>query len=120
MALTKKQEGWLNGKPLYYEYGTGAAALAETIAPGRPFELLRIEIHLNAVATQDTFTVTLDAGRVASVYDTLILSHAMVGVTDIIATFGEGHTYMSDDEIDFAFTNTDTKTYGLTVVYRGV
>lgn len=102
-----------------FQYTTGSSAIAATLAPKTPFELLRIELHLSSAATQDTFTVTLDAGRAATVYDTLVTSQAMNGYATLIAVYGgEGFRFMEDDEIDCAFTNTDARTYGVTYVWR--
>jgi len=101
-----------------YQYHTGAAALATTLSPKTPFKLMAIELHLNTAATQQTFTATIDAGRVASVYDTLLVSEALAGVTDLVKTWDGGLPCLEDDEIDCAWTNTDTKTYGLTYIFK--
>ncbi|KKN74862.1 hypothetical protein LCGC14_0386110 [marine sediment metagenome] len=99
---------------------TGSSAIAHALAPKTPFELLSVVLHLNAAATQETFTVTVDAGRAASVYDTLLYSKAMAGVADIVREWTGGLALKEDDEVDSAWTNTDGKTYGLTVTYRTV
>ena len=84
-----------------------------------PFRLLSVHLHLNAAATQETFTVTCNAGR-SSVYDTKLYSVSMSGVQDVIKIFGEGYDFYSDDVIDPAWTNTDAKTYGITYSYQTV
>lgn len=118
MAFTTTQNGWLNGKPIYHSYATGTGtALAETLAPGKAYQLLRVQIHLNAAATQQTFTVTLDANQGAT-YDAVEFSQAMSGYADVSNTFGSGYEYIIGDELDFAWTNTDGKTWGLSVVWR--
>jgi len=108
------------GVVVEFQEHTGATTLATALAPGIPFRLLRIDLHLNAAATQETFTAKVDAGRVANVYDTLLISQAMSGITDVNKTFGKGFEFQDDDEIDCDWTNTDTKTYGLTYVWEPI
>lgn len=98
---------------------TGASAIAEALAPGVKFRLLRIELNLSAAATQDTLTVTLDAGN-GTAYDTILFSRAMGtgSVQDLVIPFGEKYVFEADDEIDIAWTNTDARTYGGRYVYE--
>jgi len=102
------------------QYATGSGAMAETLSPKTPFQLVRIDLHLNAVATQESFTATVDAGKTATVYDTLLISKSLVGVTDYVVNFGEGYDFLEDDEIDCAWTNTDGKTWGLTYTWKAL
>lgn len=99
---------------------TGAAAIAKTLAPAEKFRLLRIELHLSAApTTSENFTITLDAGD-GSAYDVVLYKRDLsVGsVTDLVIPFGEGYEFESDDELDIAYANTDTGTYGLRIVYE--
>ncbi len=98
---------------------SGAINTTETLSPKTPFRLLDVKLHLNSVATQETFTLTCNAGR-SSAYDTLLYSKAMSGVTDIIVPFGVGYDFYDNDVIDPAWTNTDSKTYGITYSYQTV
>jgi len=103
-----------------FQAATGAAAIAETLAPDALYRLQRIEIHLSsAPTTSQDFTVTLDAGD-GSAYDVVLYKRDLsVGsVTDLVIPFGEGYEFEADDEIDVAYTNTDTRTYGLRYVYE--
>jgi hypothetical protein len=102
-----------------HRFSTGAGALATALSPKTPFRLLSVLLHLDAAATQDTFTLAVDAGRGVA-YDTLLYSKAMVGVQVVVVPCGEGYDFLQDDEIDGAFANNDTKTYGLTYVYQTV
>ena len=72
------------------------------------------DITDQTAATQETFTLKADAGR-GSAYDTLLVSQAMNTITDISETFEGIYDFYADDEIDGAWTNTDTKTFGLTI-----
>lgn len=99
---------------------TGAAAIAKTLAPAEKFRLLRVELHFSAApTTSENFTITLDAGD-GSEYDVVLYKRDLsVGsVTDLVIPFGEGYEFENDDEIDIAYTNTDTGTYGLRIVYE--
>lgn len=93
---------------------------AHALAPKTPFKLLSWMIHLDAAATQETLTVTVDGGRTASVYDTLLVSEAMSGIQDLVRTWEGGLDLKEDDEVDTAWANTDSATYGLTVTYQTV
>ena len=97
-----------------------SGAIDETLAPKTPFRLLSVKLHLNAAGTQQTFTLTCDAGRAANVYDTLLYTKDMAGIQDIVVPFGVGYEFLATDEIDPLWTNTDAKTYGLTYSYQTV
>ena len=98
-----------------------SGAMADSIAPGVPFQLLGFELALNtAPSTSEDFTATKNAG-VDSAYDTLVYSNDLSdgSVTDLIYYFDVPiKCHNKDDAIDFAFANTDDRTYGLTVYWR--
>jgi len=103
-----------------FQPATGAAAIAETLAPDALFRLQRIELHFNsAPTTSQDFTITLDAGD-GDAYDVVLYKRDLsVGsVADLVVPFGEGYEFEADDEIDVAYTNTDGRTYGLRYVYE--
>ena len=105
-----------------HEVHTGAAAMDVSLAPGEPFQFLGYECHQGVIATTpENLTVTKDAGA-GSAYDTLLDTKAMATAAnkDIVQYFSGVpiKCYHKDDEIDFAWTNTDTKTYGLTIYWR--
>lgn len=108
-------------REIYKGVVTGAAALAGILTPGRPFKLLAARLHLSAApTTSENLTFTLDSG-IAAAYDTVLYSRDMsVGsLTDLLIAFGgDEHIFESDDHIDIAWTNTNTKTYGLVVIYE--
>ena len=103
---------------------TGSAAISADTArvqPASAFRLLRVELHLDsAPASQaEDFTVTLDAGDGAE-YDVNLFTLDLytTATQDLVVEFGEGYEFESDDEIDIAWTNTPTETYGLRIVYE--
>ena len=96
---------------------TGSSAIATTVAPGRPFQLEEVRIHLSAAGGAGNLTVTMDAGA-GSAYDTVLQTQDMTSVTDYVwkPTRPIVCTHASD-EIDIAWANTNSKTYGLTVIH---
>ena len=100
---------------------TGSAAIAETLAPKLKFRLIRVELHLDSApaSTAENFTVTLDAERGAA-YDVLLFSQDLYtdAVQDLVVEFGKGYEFEANDEIDIAWTNTPTETYGMRIVYE--
>ena len=99
---------------------TGAVAIAEALAPGVKFRLLRVEAHRSAAPSDsENFTVKLDAGD-GSGYDTLLdsVNPSVGSQTDLVFTYGDGYEFEANDEIDIAYTNTDVKTISGRYVYE--
>jgi hypothetical protein len=97
---------------------TAAVAIAQTFAPAQNFVLLHVKLHLSAAggAVED-YTITLDANAGAA-YDILLRTVAMNAVADDFYQPTLPIFFEKGDEIDFAYTNTNTRTYGLEVAYR--
>ena len=103
---------------IWHSYDTGSAGLAETLAPGVAFELKEVRIHLNAAsATVENLTVTIDSGTDA-VYDAVLLTKGMNTVTNYVWIPDNRRFFLATDELDFAWTNTNTKTWGLEVLWQ--
>ncbi len=98
---------------------TGAAAIASTLTATRPLVITSVRLHLSAAggAVED-FTVTIDGGVTADVYDTVLFSQDMTLVQDILWVPDHPITISKGDEVDFAYNNGNTRTYGLEVVYQ--
>ena len=98
-----------------------SGAMADSIAPGVPFQLLGFELAINtAPTTSEDFTVTKNAGM-GTAYDTNVYTKDLSdgSVTDIVYYFDVPiKCHSKDDVIDFAYPNTDNRTYGLTVYWR--
>ncbi len=95
--------------------GTGDLVVGTNkIAPGAAFRLTEIELHLSAAPTTGTqnLVITLDDG-VAAAYDVVILTLGLVAnaVTDLVIK--PNKLCKAADVITAAWTNTDTRTYGL-------
>ena len=100
---------------------TGAAAIATSLAPAAHFKLLAVTVHFSAApTTSESLTITLNANDGAA-YDTTLVSTnpSLTAATDITYIPDGGSLVCeSGDAIDVAFTNTDTRTYGLRLVYQ--
>ena len=96
---------------------TGSGALAHTLAPGRTFRLLEVRLHLSAAATQQDFTIKLDSDE-GPAYDLIFDTQAMSGIADHVYRPAHPAIFMKGDELDFAWTNTDARTFGLEIIYQ--
>lgn len=104
---------------LKFQKATGAVAVATTLAPNRTFRLMEVRIHLSGVANAENLTIKLDSAAGAA-YDVTLKTQAMSGLTDFVwrASDGDPIMFTKGDEIDIAFANTATDTYGLEIVYQ--
>ncbi|TET68693.1 MAG: hypothetical protein E3J56_11065 [Candidatus Aminicenantes bacterium] len=93
-----------------------------TLAPGQAFEFNGFRLHLNAAsATTENLTITLDGGAGTDIFDTEIYSKDMNGVQNIIWMPEDGPIpFGKDDELDFAWANSNTKTYGVEALWRRI
>ena len=98
---------------------TGAVAIASTLAPGVAWQLESVRIHLSAAGGAGNFTATLDHGTGAA-YDLVILTQDMTTVTNYIWTAERPLEFNADTEIDFAWANANTRTYGLEVIWKAI
>jgi len=80
------------------------------------FRLHEIRIHLSAAGAAGDLTATVDAAAGAA-YDLQILKQDMTSVTDLVWQPDQIMQFEIGDEIDFAWANGSTRTYGLTIIY---
>lgn len=99
---------------------TGAAALVGFVVTlGVRWELICVKLHLSAAggAVED-FTATLNAVGGAA-YDSVLIAEDTNALTDLVwMPDGEPVPFNADDELVFAYANSNTRTYGLEVFYR--
>ena len=99
---------------------TGSAAISTTTSIGAEFQLLKVVCHFNtAPTTSEYFDLTLDS--VAGVaYDTVLFSEdpSSLASTDLVYLPDGDMKFKTGDELKVTFTNTDTKTYGLSIYYQ--
>jgi len=101
-----------------HKYETGGAALAYTFAPEKSVHIREVRLHLNAVGgAAESFTIKSDSALGAA-YDVQHASQDMNALTDYIFRPTNGFLFVAKgDELDFAWTNTGGKTWGLEIVY---
>lgn len=97
---------------------TGAGAIAVAVTPGVAFDLEQITLHLSAVggAAAGNLTVTCDSGTAAA-YDVNLVTQDMVAVQNLVYQPTRPLRFQDGDEIDIAWANPNSVTYGLTIVY---
>lgn len=97
---------------------TGAAAIASSLTPTGPIELVCVKLHLSAVGgAAENFTVTINSATAAA-YDVELFSQDMTAVQDILWLPDQPIPILNNDVIDFAYANSNTKTYGLEAIYK--
>lgn len=99
---------------------TGSAAMAITIAPADEFQLVEVRLTLDAASgTSENFTVTIDSA-LGSAYDHQLLSTDMNAERYVtwVLSGDEERFFNSGDELDFAWTNSNTKDWALEIKYR--
>jgi hypothetical protein len=95
-----------------------SGAIATTVAPGYPWQLHEIRVHFDAGGAATALTATMDAGA-GAVYDTVIYSNSMSGVSDLIKTYDPPLMFAHpSDELDIAYANGSSAAYGIEVLYR--
>lgn len=97
----------------------GTETLRVAIRPGRPFELLGFDLHLNtACATVEDLTLDLDADFGAT-HDFRILTQAMNTVKDLVWRADRPLEFFNkDDQIVCAWANGNSRTWGARFIYR--
>lgn len=94
---------------------TGSAAISSTYTNVGVGSIESIAVHLSSAPTSaGSLTVTLDA-KAGAAYDTLLKTESMVGVTDLYIRFDPPQRLVAGDKIVIAYTNPDSRTYGLQV-----
>lgn len=120
MAFTQNQFGNTN---IYGYYATGAGNISESLSVvnnDNVFQLLEIRIHLSAAGGANDLTATLDSAA-GSAYDTVILTQDMTSVVDLQETYEyEKRMFRNGDQIDFAWTNGSSRTWGLEVIVKAL
>lgn len=99
---------------------TGAAALNATTAIAAEFRLLAVTVHFSsAPTTSENLVVKLDSIAGAA-YDTTLstTNPSLSAATDVVFEPSSELKFKTGDEIVVTFTNTDTRTYGLSIYYQ--
>lgn len=110
---------------IYSEYTaetfSGSEAVKIVLTSGTEFELLEVKLHVNvAPSTSENFTITRDADE-GTYWDELIRSQNMAGTTDFIWDLRDTPLrYQPNDKLTFDWLNSDSRTWGLEVLYRRI
>ena len=102
-----------------FHRATGAVAIASTLAPGVAWQLESIRVHLSAAGGAGDLTATLDHGAGAP-YDVVILTQDMTALTDYVWNMERPMELGADDELDIAWANGSTRTYGLEIIWKAI
>jgi len=93
-----------------------------TLAPKQAFEFGGFRLHLNAAsATSENLTINVDAGAGDDIYDTNLYTKNMNTIQNIEWNLKDAPmSFDKNDELDFAWGNSNSKTYGLEVFWRRI
>ena len=120
-ALNNKYEGLLADARIYAQSAkaTGAAAIDSTLAPGIAWQLETIKVHLSAAGAAGDLTATINNGT-SAVYDVVLLTQDMTTVVDLVWKPDLPMEFAEDDELDIAWANGSSRTYGLEIIFKGI
>lgn len=110
----------LSGTDVIVLNATGAVVMNTTTAIAAEFKLLKIVCHFSAApVTSESLTVRLDSIAGAA-YDTILysLNPSLSAATDVVFLPDGDMKFKTGDELVVAFTNTDLRTYGLSIYYQ--
>lgn len=100
-------------------YQTGSGAMNYTFAPNKEFELEEIRLHLDsASATAENFVVQLQSAK-GSAYNVKLYSKDMNTVQDLVYQPTKPHDLREEDELKFTWANSNSKTWGLEIIWKG-
>lgn len=101
---------------------TGAAAIAYTLNPSFAFELIEWTLKLNTVPTTSESLTAKKNASAGAVYDVPIYAKDLATLTPTPEIYfscePEEFCFEAGDTLDFAWTNSDSRTYGLQIKYR--
>jgi hypothetical protein len=102
-----------------FHRATGGEAIASTLAPGVAFKVESIRVHLSAAGGAGNLTAKVDSATDAA-YDLVILTQDMTAVVDLVWIPTRAVEFAAGDELDIAWVNGSTRTYGLEIVWSPV
>ena len=107
---------------VYVQNHTAGGVLAHSLAPTVSFRLKEVRIHLSAAggAVGNVYlTAAVDAINGAA-YDLKFINTDMTTLTDYVWQPDHAMQFEAGDQIDFAYANGSSRTYGLTIVYESL
>jgi hypothetical protein len=106
-----------------YDSATGSAAIAKSSAAHTTaFYLHWVSVHFNAAPTTSESLTVIRNSVTAAAYDTVLakVNPSVGALTDIHISWDTPILCKAGDVIDVAYTNTDTKTYGVEICTESV
>jgi len=106
-------------RPRTFERATGATAIDESLTANSDIGIRSVRLHMSAApTTSQAFTITVNSNT-SDVYDVVLLSEdlSVDAVTDLVWIPDKEVFIAKGDVLDFAYTNTDVRTWGLETVY---
>lgn len=122
MTLTVTRSVGSRGGVVVRGTATGAAALSERLEVGEPTKITWVGVHFSAApTTSENLVIRRDADAGAA-YDVALVTvnPASAGATDVYWEPDEPFYLSPGDAVGVAFTNTDTKTWALTIVGEAI
>lgn len=102
-----------------HDYETGAAAIDYSFSATGKRYITEVSLHLSAAGGAAENFVIKHNSALGAVYDVNIYSVDMTAIQDIVwKPDGGFHELNTGDTLDIDYTNTNTRTYGLEVLYR--
>jgi len=108
-----------NRRILVKDESAGTAAIAASFAAKRVSRVVSVTLKMSAApTTSQSFTITLNAAA-GTAYDILLytLDLSISGVTMLMWQPDQELWLAIGDSIDVAYTNTDTRTYGVQATF---
>jgi len=100
------------------ETPAGTDTVSVIFAPDFDGELVSVDIHLSAAsATSENLTISRDS-KFSSAYDVNLLTKNMNTIQDYIRTFDPPQKFLAGDRFNFAWANTNSRTWGLFIKFR--
>ena len=97
---------------------TGAGAMAETLTLVENFKLVSVSLHLDiAGGAVEDFEMNVDDG-VGAAYDVNVITEDTLTLLDLVFAPEGDLFYLKGDKLIFTYTNTNARTWGLSVKYR--
>lgn len=97
---------------------SGTGAMNYTFTPDKEFIFEEVRLHLNAVsATEENFVIQLVSSK-GVVYNIKLYSKDMNTVQDVVYQPENPHEFLPKDSLVFTWTNTNSKTWGMEIIYR--
>jgi len=106
---------WSNNKT---DQNSGQAPIAYTFSSPVPYELVSVRVHLSAAGgTAENFTIDVDSDA-GTKYNVRMFTHDMEEVQDLFWSPDKDISCESGDRLVFTYANTNTRNFGLEIVYR--